>query len=69
MKIDIKIKFIFGVDIMKDEYPRLPTEEEKGILSDHCLNEDNWLVAFRTKREIDFISKRSRMRRIIYLDE
>ena len=54
---------------MKDEYPRLPTEEEKEILSDNCLNEDNWLVAFRTKREIDFISKRSRMRRIIYLDE
>lgn len=54
---------------MKDEYPRLPTGEEKGILLDHCLNEDNWLVAFRTKREIDFISKRSHMRRIIYLDE
>lgn len=35
---------------MKDEYPRLPTEEEKEILSDHCLNEDNWLVAFRTKK-------------------
>jgi len=54
---------------MKDEYPRLPTDEEKEILSDHCLNEDNWLVAFRTKREIDFISKRSHMRRIIYLDK
>ena len=54
---------------MKDEYPRLPTEEEKGILSDHCLNEGNWLVAFRTKREIDFISKRRRRRRIKDQDE
>ena len=54
---------------MKDEYPRLPTEEEKGILSDHCLNVDNWLVAFRTKREIDFISKRSRMKKKKKLDE
>lgn len=39
---------------MKDECLRLTTGEEKEKLSDHCLNEDNWLVAFRTKKRKRF---------------
>ena len=54
---------------MAEEYPRVPTEEEKAILKEHHMNEEGWLVTFRNKREMDVISKRSHMRKVIYMDK
>lgn len=54
---------------MSEEYPRIPTEEEKAILKEHHMNEEGWLVIFRNKREMDVISKRSHMRKVIYMNE
>lgn len=54
---------------MSEEYPRVPTEEEKAILKEHHMNEEGWLVIFRNKREMDVISKRSHMRKVIYMNK
>lgn len=54
---------------MSEEYPRVPTEEEKAILKENHMNEEGWLVIFRNKREMDVISKRSHMRKVIYMDK
>lgn len=54
---------------MSEEYPRVPTEEEKAILKEHHMNEESWLVIFRNRRELDVISKRSHMRKVIYMNK
>lgn len=33
------------------------------------MNEEGWLVIFRNKREMDVISKRSHMRKVIYMNK
>lgn len=54
---------------MSEEYPRVPTEEEKAILKEHHMNEEGWLVIFRNNREMDVISRRSHMRKVIYMNK
>ena len=54
---------------MSEEYPRVPTEEEKAILKEHHMNEESWLVIFRNKREMEVISKRSHRRKVIYMNK
>lgn len=47
------------------EYPRKPTDEEVILLNKNKMREDNWLVIWENKKQIDFISIKSRQRRTI----
>lgn len=47
------------------EYPRKPNEKEIEILRKNKMRVDGWLVIWQNSKQIDFISTRSRRRRII----
>ena len=45
--------------------PKKPTREQKGTMSEHGLNPDNWQVVFESRDTLEVISKRSKRRRVL----
>lgn len=45
--------------------PRKPTRDNKELIASYGLSPDNWSVVYESKTDLEIISKRSGMRKVL----